>query len=59
MAAAKDAFPEWRATPLSRRAEIMFRIRELIDANKRAIAEIVTMEHGQRRSRTPRARCRE
>ena len=32
VAAASRAFPEWRATPLSRRAEIMFKLRELVDA---------------------------
>jgi malonate-semialdehyde dehydrogenase (acetylating)/methylmalonate-semialdehyde dehydrogenase len=47
VAAAKAAFPEWRATPLSRRAETMFRLRELVDANRRAIAELITLEHGK------------
>ena len=45
--AAKGAFPEWRATALSRRAEIMFKLRELVDANRRRIAEILTLEHGK------------
>jgi malonate-semialdehyde dehydrogenase (acetylating)/methylmalonate-semialdehyde dehydrogenase len=44
---AKKAYPEWRATPLSRRAEMMFRLRELIDANRRHIAELLTSEHGK------------
>ena len=47
IAAAKKAFPEWRATPLSRRAETMFRLRELVDANRRALAELITLEHGK------------
>jgi len=47
VAAAKKAFPEWRATPLSRRSEIMFRLRELIDRNRSRIAEILTSEHGK------------
>src|SRR6516225_7479224 len=47
VAVAKKAFVEWRATPLSRRAEVMFKLRELIDANRRTIAEILTMEHGK------------
>jgi len=47
VAAAKSNFPEWRATPLSKRAETMFRLRELIDANRRKIAEILTSEHGK------------
>ena len=29
--AAREAFPAWRATSLSRRAELMFRLRELVD----------------------------
>ena len=44
---AKSAFPEWRATALSRRAEVMFKLRELIDANRRRIAELLTSEHGK------------
>jgi malonate-semialdehyde dehydrogenase (acetylating) / methylmalonate-semialdehyde dehydrogenase len=47
VAAAKDAFAGWRATPLSRRAEIMFRLRELVDQNRRRIAELLTAEHGK------------
>ena len=44
---AKRAFPDWRATALSRRAEIMFKLRELVDANRRRIAEMITLEHGK------------
>jgi malonate-semialdehyde dehydrogenase (acetylating)/methylmalonate-semialdehyde dehydrogenase len=47
VAAAKAAFPAWRATPLSRRAETMFRLRDLVDANRRRIAEALTLEHGK------------
>ncbi len=47
VAAAKAAFPAWRATPLSRRAETMFKLRDLIDANRRRIAEALTLEHGK------------
>jgi malonate-semialdehyde dehydrogenase (acetylating) / methylmalonate-semialdehyde dehydrogenase len=47
VAQAKEAFPKWRATPLSRRAEIMFRLRELVDQNRRKLAEIITLEHGK------------
>ncbi|HQV58378.1 MAG TPA: aldehyde dehydrogenase family protein, partial [Ilumatobacteraceae bacterium] len=35
VASAKAAFPAWRATNLSRRAEVMFRVRELVDANRK------------------------
>ena len=44
---AQAAFPEWRATPLSRRAETMFRFRELVDAHRRDIAALITLEHGK------------
>jgi malonate-semialdehyde dehydrogenase (acetylating)/methylmalonate-semialdehyde dehydrogenase len=45
--AAQEAFPGWRATPLSRRSEILFKLRELVDANRPAIAERITLEHGK------------
>jgi malonate-semialdehyde dehydrogenase (acetylating)/methylmalonate-semialdehyde dehydrogenase len=47
IAVAKAAQPAWRATGLSRRAEIMFRLRELVDANRKEIASLVTAEHGK------------
>ena len=45
--AAAAAFPAWRATSLSRRAEIMFKLRELIDARRGDLAAIITSEHGK------------
>src|SRR5690606_26804360 len=47
VAVASAALPAWRATGLSRRAEVMFRLRDLIDANRKEIASIVTAEHGK------------
>ncbi len=47
VANAKAAFPAWRATPLSRRAEILFRVREVLHENRRALAEIISLEHGK------------
>ena len=47
VAVAKHAFAGWRATPLSRRSEVMFKLRELVDANRRRIAELLTSEHGK------------
>lgn len=47
IAASKAAFPAWRATGLSRRAEIMFRFRELIEANRMELARIISSEHGK------------
>jgi malonate-semialdehyde dehydrogenase (acetylating)/methylmalonate-semialdehyde dehydrogenase len=45
--AASAAFPGWRATGLSRRSEVMFRFRELVDANRKEIAALVSAEHGK------------
>lgn len=47
VAIAKEAFPAWRATALSRRAEVLFRLRELVDQHRRDIAELLTSEHGK------------
>jgi malonate-semialdehyde dehydrogenase (acetylating)/methylmalonate-semialdehyde dehydrogenase len=47
VAAARAAFPGWRATGLGRRAEVMFRMRELVDANRKEIASLLTAEHGK------------
>ncbi|BCJ56278.1 methylmalonate-semialdehyde dehydrogenase (acylating) [Actinoplanes sp. NBRC 14428] len=47
VASAKRAFPGWRAASLSRRAEVMFRFRELVDANRKEIASLVSAEHGK------------
>ncbi|HYL41432.1 MAG TPA: CoA-acylating methylmalonate-semialdehyde dehydrogenase [Candidatus Binatus sp.] len=47
VAAAKAAFPGWRATSLSKRTEIMFRIRNLVEAHRREIAAHLTAEHGK------------
>jgi len=44
---AHSAFPAWRATALSRRSEILFKLRELVDANRREIAKLVSSEHGK------------
>ena len=37
VANAKAALPAWRATNLSRRAEIMFNMRELVSANRKKL----------------------
>jgi malonate-semialdehyde dehydrogenase (acetylating)/methylmalonate-semialdehyde dehydrogenase len=47
VAAAKDAFPAWRALSLSRRTELFFRIRALVDEHRRDVARILTAEHGK------------
>ena len=47
VAAAKAAFPAWRATSLSKRTEIMFRIRNLVEAHRQELAALLTAEHGK------------
>ncbi|HLB39079.1 MAG TPA: CoA-acylating methylmalonate-semialdehyde dehydrogenase [Actinomycetota bacterium] len=47
VATAAEAFPAWRATSLSKRADIFFRIRELLEARKPELARIVTSQHGK------------
>jgi malonate-semialdehyde dehydrogenase (acetylating)/methylmalonate-semialdehyde dehydrogenase len=45
--AAKEAFASWRAVSLSRRAELFFRIRELMNEHREDIARFLTAEHGK------------
>jgi malonate-semialdehyde dehydrogenase (acetylating) / methylmalonate-semialdehyde dehydrogenase len=47
VAAAKAASIEWRATPLSKRAEVMFRLRGLIVEHRDQLAEIISRENGK------------
>jgi len=45
--AATSALPDWRASPSLRRARVLMRFRELMEAHKQDLAEIVTQEHGK------------
>jgi malonate-semialdehyde dehydrogenase (acetylating)/methylmalonate-semialdehyde dehydrogenase len=47
VAAAREAFPAWRAMSLSNRAQLFFRIRELLNARAGDLAQLVTAEHGK------------
>jgi malonate-semialdehyde dehydrogenase (acetylating)/methylmalonate-semialdehyde dehydrogenase len=47
VAAAKSVAAEWRSTPLSRRAEVMFQLRDLIVRNRNHLAEIISRENGK------------
>jgi malonate-semialdehyde dehydrogenase (acetylating) / methylmalonate-semialdehyde dehydrogenase len=47
VAAANEAFPAWRALSLSKRAELMFAVRELVHDRREDIARILTREHGK------------
>ena len=45
--AAAAAFPAWRDTSLAKRDAILFNFRELLNARKGELAEIITSEHGK------------
>ena len=45
--AAAAALPAWRAAPALRRARVLMRFRELLDANKKELRKIITQEHGK------------
>ena len=45
--AAKNAFASWRDTSLTKRAQIMFNYRSLLDEAKNELAEIIASEHGK------------
>src|SRR5215207_4715834 len=47
VATALAAFPAWRSTSLTRRSEVLFHFRELVDANRKEIATLLTAEHGK------------
>ena len=44
---AKEAFKSWRLASLSKRSEIMFAFRELANANRPKIIELISIEHGK------------
>jgi malonate-semialdehyde dehydrogenase (acetylating) / methylmalonate-semialdehyde dehydrogenase len=44
---AAEALPAWRAAPPLRRARVLMRFRELLDANKKDLRRIITQEHGK------------
>ena len=47
VAAAKAAFPAWRDTSLTKRMQVLFRYRELLNARKEELAALITAEHGK------------
>ena len=47
VAAAKAAFPGWRDASLTKRAQVLFAFRELLNANKEQVAALITEEHGK------------
>ena len=47
IAAAQHAFPEWRNTPVIKRARVMFRFKELLEKNADEICRLIGEEHGK------------
>lgn len=47
VAAAQAAFPAWRNTPPQKRAQVMFRFKQLLEQHADAICELITAEHGK------------
>jgi malonate-semialdehyde dehydrogenase (acetylating)/methylmalonate-semialdehyde dehydrogenase len=45
--AAQAAFPEWRNTPAIKRARVMFRFKQLLEAHADQICALITSEHGK------------
>ena len=45
--AAKAAFPAWRRTPAAKRAQVMFRFKQLLEQNESKIAQLISQEHGK------------
>ena len=44
---AQRAFPAWRDTPPLRRARVLMKFRELLDAHREELARLITEEHGK------------
>ena len=47
IAVAQAAFPAWRNTPVAKRARVMFRFKELLEANTDKICQLIGEEHGK------------
>jgi hypothetical protein len=47
VAAARAAFPAWADTPPLRRARVMFKFLELLNAQRDTLAHMITAEHGK------------
>jgi len=50
VAAAREAFPAWSATPSHVRARVLFRFRQLVEDVAEDLARIITSEHGKTHS---------
>ena len=44
---AKSAFPAWRNTPPAKRAQVMFRFKQLLEQHEATISKLISEEHGK------------
>lgn len=44
---AKAAFPAWRNLPPAKRAQVMFRFKQLLEQNEARISQLISEEHGK------------
>lgn len=47
IAAAEAAFPAWRGTPPAKRAQVMFRLKALLEEHSETICNLITDDHGK------------
>jgi malonate-semialdehyde dehydrogenase (acetylating)/methylmalonate-semialdehyde dehydrogenase len=45
--AAREAFPAWSATPALKRARVMFKFKEIVEARRGELAKLIASEHGK------------
>jgi malonate-semialdehyde dehydrogenase (acetylating)/methylmalonate-semialdehyde dehydrogenase len=45
--AARAAFPAWAATPALKRARVLFKFKEIVDARRAELARLIASEHGK------------
>lgn len=44
---AKNAYPAWSSTPVIKRSQILYKVRQLIEENLEELTELVATEHGK------------
>ncbi|WP_281172021.1 CoA-acylating methylmalonate-semialdehyde dehydrogenase [Aliagarivorans marinus] len=47
IASAKSAYPQWRDTPPAKRAQVMYRFKQLLEAHSDELCQLITQEHGK------------
>lgn len=47
VAAAEAAFPAWRDTPPAKRAQVMYRFKQLLEDNSERLVQLISEEHGK------------